>query len=193
MKQIVSLRQRLVAFFLLWLALSAASAHTSPGRPAGPATPPLAQALTPDGSLQPGAHGSFDATGYAMTTAPDGHPVFQPTRPQRTAGAGDANWADGFGVPGTSGNVYALAADGSGNLYAGGDFTVAGGVTANHVAKWNGSAWAALGTGTNYSINALAADGSGNLYAGGYFTTAGWRPVTWPSGTAALGRPWAPG
>ena len=43
--------------------------------------------------------------------------------------------------------VNALAVDGAGNLYAGGCFTTAGGVAANNVAKWDGSAWSALGSG----------------------------------------------
>ena len=42
--------------------------------------------------------------------------------------------------------VYALAVSGT-NLYAGGYFTTAGGVTANYIAKWDGSAWSALGSG----------------------------------------------
>ena len=33
------------------------------------------------------------------------------------------------------------------NLYAGGGFTTAGGVPANYIAKWDGSAWSALGSG----------------------------------------------
>ena len=69
--------------------------------------------------------------------------------------------------------VYALALDGSGNLYAGGKFTTAGGTVANNVAKWNGSTWSALGSGTNDEVYALALDGSGHLYAGGGFSTAG--------------------
>ena len=69
--------------------------------------------------------------------------------------------------------VYALAFDASGNLYAGGGFTTAGGVSANRIAKWDGSSWSALGSGMNSTVNALAVDASGNLYAGGYFTTAG--------------------
>ena len=43
-------------------------------------------------------------------------------------------------------HVYALAVSGT-NLYAGGDFTTAGGVSANYIAKWDGSAWSALGSG----------------------------------------------
>ena len=74
---------------------------------------------------------------------------------------------------GDNGQVNALAVSGS-DLYAGGEFTTAGGVSANNIAKWNGSAWSALGTGMNgvSTVNALAVIG-GDLYAGGYFTTAG--------------------
>ena len=58
------------------------------------------------------------------------------------------------------------------DLYAGGYFTTAGGAAANYVAKWNGSAWSALGSGMNNYVYALAVSGS-DLYAGGDFTTAG--------------------
>ena len=77
------------------------------------------------------------------------------------------------GVTGMNIDVNTLAVDASGNVYAGGAFTIAGGVTANRIAKWNGSAWSALGTGMNQSVDALAVDASGTLYAGGHFTTAG--------------------
>jgi len=73
--------------------------------------------------------------------------------------------------------VYALAVDGSGNVYAGGNFAIAGGVSANNIAKWDGSSWSALGTGIDGDdepyVSVLAADGSGNVYAGGRFTIAG--------------------
>ena len=80
-----------------------------------------------------------------------------------------------YSVPGLNGVVYAMVHDGSGNIYAAGGFTAAGGFVANYVAKWNGStsSWSAVGTGMNGYINALAVDSSGNLYAGGDFTTAG--------------------
>ena len=65
---------------------------------------------------------------------------------------------------------------------------------ANYIAKWNGSAWSALGSGMNGAVYALAVDGAGNLYAGGEFTTAGGvTPTASPNGTAAPGRPWARG
>jgi hypothetical protein len=67
--------------------------------------------------------------------------------------------------------------DGSGPaLYAGGAFTTAGGVSANHIAKWDGTAWSPLGTGMTSPVSALTVfdDGTGPaLYAGGFFTTAG--------------------
>ena len=79
--------------------------------------------------------------------------------------------------------VYALAVfdDGTGEaLYAGGDFTTAGGITVNYVAKWDGTNWSALsgpsGIGTNDRVSALTVydDGTGEaLYAGGAFSTAG--------------------
>jgi hypothetical protein len=73
--------------------------------------------------------------------------------------------------------------DGSGSaLYAGGNFTSAGGVAANYIARWNGSSWSTLGSGMSAApgyppaVAALTAfdDGSGPaLYAGGAFTASG--------------------
>ena len=74
---------------------------------------------------------------------------------------------------GMNNEVRALAMDHEGNLYAGGEFTTAGGIAANYVAKWNGMAWTNLGSGTGGKIRALITDSSGNLYAGGVFTNAG--------------------
>jgi Rax2 C-terminal beta propeller domain/Bacterial Ig domain len=83
-------------------------------------------------------------------------------------------------MPGTEGPVYALIADGRGNVYAGGAFTVAGSVKANHVAKWDGSSWSALDVGLPDAkwVFALAFDGT-NLYAGGDFGVAKWDGATW--------------
>jgi hypothetical protein len=81
---------------------------------------------------------------------------------------------------GIAGWVFSLSVfdDGSGPaLYAGGAFTTAGGVSANCIAKWNGTTWSALGSGINggyvYALTVFD-DGSGPaLYAGGIFTSAG--------------------
>ena len=72
--------------------------------------------------------------------------------------------------------VHALVVSGT-NLYAGGEFTTAGGVAANYIAKWDGSAWSALGSGVNSAttptVETLAADSAGHLFVGGYFDLAG--------------------
>ena len=78
-------------------------------------------------------------------------------------------------------DVFALAYDGAGNLYAGGGFTTAGEVAASKIAKWNvaGSTWSSLDDGLDDSVLGLAVDGAGNLYVGGNFTaTAGDDPLT---------------
>jgi hypothetical protein len=85
----------------------------------------------------------------------------------------DADWvALNTGIAGASNPVNALAVDDRGTLYVGGDFTGIGTVAANRIAKWDGSAWVALGPGMDGSVNALAVSG-GDLYVGGDFTTAG--------------------
>jgi hypothetical protein len=83
------------------------------------------------------------------------------------------NWtAVGSGVDDA---VFALTASGT-DLYVGGWLTRAtntGGTTikVNHVAKWNGSTWSALGLGLNGTVEALAFVET-NLYVGGQFATA---------------------
>ncbi len=61
-------------------------------------------------------------------------------------------------------------------LYAGGSFTMAGGVIVNRVAKWDGNAWLPLGTGTNGDVWSFEVFDDGNgpaLYVGGLFSSAG--------------------
>jgi hypothetical protein len=54
------------------------------------------------------------------------------------------------------------------DVYIGGNFTNAGGVPALRIAKWNGSAWSALGTGLNSTPNRMRVYGN-SLYIGGVF------------------------
>src|SRR5216683_2169491 len=95
------------------------------------------------------------------------------------AAAQGCEWARGFQSPGASDPLRALTVfdDGTGPaLYAGGEFTTAGDVAANRIAKWDGTQWSALRSGMNGSVLGLAVfdDGTGPaLYAGGEFTTAG--------------------
>jgi hypothetical protein len=95
---------------------------------------PLAELLNPDGTLDlaSGWRGSLDARSWRLASAPGEAPRFAPL-----AAPGDENWADNFISPGTSGRVYALALDGSGDLYVGGWFTTAGGKPSSHIARWS--------------------------------------------------------
>lgn len=86
----------------------------------------------------------------------------------------DADWVSlNPSIAGANDTVRAVVVDGSGNLIVGGSFTFIGTVVANRIAKWNGSAWLALGSGMNSNVIALAADSTGHLYLGGTFTFAG--------------------
>jgi hypothetical protein len=108
----------------------------------------------------------------------------------------DADWVSlNPGLPGANGTVRAIAVDGSGNVYAGGDFTFIGTVPASYIAKWDGSAWSSLGSGISGTVYALAVSGT-NLYAGGYFVAAGgvtannvakWDGSTWSALGSGLG------
>ncbi|MDO9391037.1 MAG: Ig-like domain-containing protein, partial [bacterium] len=87
--------------------------------------------------------------------------------------AGDTNWDGRFGTTaglGMDGAVVAIAISGT-SVYAGGGFHTAGGISANHIAKWVGSSWSALGSGMNSTVNCLAVSET-TVYAGGSFTTA---------------------
>jgi hypothetical protein len=70
------------------------------------------------------------------------------------------------------------------DLYAGGDFTTAGGAVANYIAKWNGRRWSALGTGMDQRVWTIAVSGS-DVYAGGSFSMgnyiAKWNGSSWSS------------
>ena len=120
---------------------------------------------------------------------------------------------DGTGNPGVSvasstGDpiVRALAIAGNGDLYVGGDFVNAGGVsTVNRIARWDGTSWNALGAGVGGSVTstegpivrALAIAGNGDLYVGGDFVDAGgvsnvnriarWNGASWSALTVGVG------
>lgn len=137
---------------------------------AGTDGPVLCAAVLPDDSVVIG--GSFTAAG--------GSPASGIARWNGTAwSALGTGVAGGFG--GTS--VLALAVDADGSLFAGGNFTTAGGMPANGIARWRNSAWSSLGSGVTYpnstpSVNALCVRRNGELIAGGLFTSAGGVPAS---------------
>lgn len=73
----------------------------------------------------------------------------------------------------TGGAAYALLAHDN-ELYAGGDFSRAGAINANRIAKWHPARneWTALDRGIDGPVYALAANDSGEIFAGGAFSTA---------------------
>jgi uncharacterized protein YfaQ (DUF2300 family) len=158
-----------VAFVLLLMSLSVGYAQ--------PVFEPrsLEEALNPDGTLKRGVQGSFKVEGYTMRTGKNGEPIFEP-QTQHTAsgtwstlGTGSSN--------GVNGNVNALAVVGN-EVVVGGGFILAGGVSANRVARFNTqtNTWSALGTGSQNGVSggvfALAVVGN-EVFVGGSFTSAG--------------------
>jgi hypothetical protein len=170
-----------------WLLTSPVLAGgTEPVLPGAGATPSLAEALNPDGTLRAGAQGSFDARHFVLHTAPDGRPSFSPAS---TAGTGDENWQDNFRLPGTDGTVSVVLPVGS-TVYIGGSFTKVGGINANFIAKWDGTQWSALGAGARGVVNALCASGTDLYVASSFSVSSGmgsqavsgvskWNGTTW--------------
>jgi hypothetical protein len=79
---------------------------------------------------------------------------------------------------GMSAVVHSLVVHDAGDgpaLFAGGNFTTAGGLAVNRIGKWDGANWSSLESGVNASVLALTVhdDGGGPaLFAGGEFDSA---------------------
>ena len=79
-------------------------------------------------------------------------------------------------ITGLNGRVFCMAEGPDGKIYAGGQFTNAGGVAdADYLARWDplSEAWEAVVSGINDDVLALAFDANGDLYIGGGFTNLG--------------------
>lgn len=68
--------------------------------------------------------------------------------------------------------VQDIVTSASGEVYVGGQFSIAAGVSANRIIKWDGTTWSALGSGLDGTVRALVVRGS-EVFAGGNFKTAG--------------------
>jgi hypothetical protein len=109
--------------------------------------------------------------------------------------ASSGTWAEvGAGLYGVA--VHALVVNGN-DLYVGGQFSLAGTLPVNNVARWDGTRWSALGSGLNGTVYDLTMWGN-ELYAAGQFFAASseqfhslarWRDGAW----TLLGDPIAPG
>ena len=83
---------------------------------------------------------------------------------------------------GVNGTVYALAMNGTNQLFVGGQFSSANGgsVSANNIASWDGNSWIFLGAnstnngvgvGGSDTVYALAMNGTNQLFVGGRFSS----------------------
>lgn len=131
------------------------------------------------------AAGTFNALSYNLTTF-----NYSQTGGAFLGNGGTTTIGGFFTISGGTFNAYTLNAtafsgfngpvnaliiwtyNGTTYLIAGGGFTTAGGVSANYIAKWDGSTWSSLGSGMSATVRALTTY-NGNLIAGGNFTTAG--------------------
>lgn len=106
----------------------------------------------------------------------------------------DPAWLGLADFPGVDGIVHCVVAwdpdaDGPAEefLVAGGEFALAGDITAHNIAAWTGEEWIALGDGFDAAVRAVAVY-QGQLYAGGEFLNTGmvsrprlarWNGATW--------------
>jgi trimeric autotransporter adhesin len=114
--------------------------------------------------------GGFQARRIACWDGNDWQPLMQ-------------NGANGVGND-FSGVVNALAVQPqNGRLFVGGEFDLAGDMWVNHIARWEGTRWRALGEGTALMgnqkglLSAVAVNAQGQVYAGGWFDYAGGVPA----------------
>jgi trimeric autotransporter adhesin len=138
----------------------------------------------PVAALAIGGDNLFVGGGFTVANLGGFSPVGQErggsgTPANRIARWNGSSWSalGSAGGNGVNGAVNALAAAGD-DVYVGGAFTavnVGNPVTANHIARFDGSGWTSLGSGSGNGVNgevhSLATDGD-VVYAGGDFTQA---------------------
>ncbi|MBL9078148.1 MAG: hypothetical protein JNL08_11630 [Planctomycetes bacterium] len=146
----------------------------------------------------------LDGPAYGMLVLPNGDLVA--VGAFTSAGGAAANsvarwdgtsWSPfGGGIPLAAGeSVFRAASAPNGDLYVVGRFAQLGGVPANSIARWDGSAWQTVGGGLQSGTSAagvsgLAVQPNGRVVVGGGFTTAG--GVAAPHVAVWDGSTWAP-
>tara|TARA_R110002072_G_scaffold186086_3_gene342997 strand:+ start:6465 stop:9038 length:2574 start_codon:yes stop_codon:yes gene_type:complete len=86
-----------------------------------------------------------------------------------------SNWsAMGAGVGGPAFNpVLTINSLPNGDLVVGGDFTSAGGLSINRIARWDGAGWSAMVAGANNRVHTMTRHPNGDLFVGGTFREIG--------------------
>ena len=105
-------RPAFAAVFFLLLMVGVSLVHAQPAFEQRS----LEEALNPDGTLKQGLRGSFSTKGYTMRTGKNGEPIFVPQAQHTASGTWDTQF--GLPTPGVAGDIYAVVADGQGNVYA---------------------------------------------------------------------------
>jgi trimeric autotransporter adhesin len=82
----------------------------------------------------------------------------------------DGAWSSWGNAYRPGGTVYSMERAPNGDIYVGGNFQLAGGIGVNNIARWDGSAWHALGTGVNGDAKALFVDATGAVHVGGWMS-----------------------
>lgn len=123
--------------------------------------------------------GEAIVAGGKFTAAASGSPAFNRVALWDVASASWFSLGTGF-----NDDVLALTAYTSGpvarQIVAGGDFTTASGVSANHIARWdapNLNGWVAMGSGFNGAVIGIERH-NGSTYAAGNFTASGATPIS---------------
>ncbi len=89
----------------------------------------------------------------------------------------------------SSGRIFELGVLPNGDIIAGGLLRVPSVAGAMHIARWNGTAWSALGSGSTTHVRALIVLANGDVVAGGTFSSPSgvasgigrWNGTTWSS------------
>lgn len=166
---------------LLGLLLPFSSNHTDTvaaqtDSTATPSTPsPLYQQfgemINPDGTLDVAkAEGATftDLTDWQMTLDDEGEPIFTQ--------AGNANWDDQFGYPGSNFQLTTLGVGGN-NVYVGCFFSCeVGYLDTENIARWDGRRWHAMGEGLSDPPSDILVKGN-DVYVVGSFDSAGGKDI----------------
>ncbi len=136
---------------------------------------PLSANLDTDGSSITKNRGSFDPSGSSLAFSPKGEPRFT-AQDSSIKGICSDSRESNFSLNGTNTTVRAIVADGSGNLYIGGQFSIANSIVTTGIVKWDGTTLSALGSGVEGSVLAIAVSGS-DVYVTGRFSIAGGVPA----------------
>jgi len=148
----------------------------------------------PRGELYAGAYRNTLTIGNNDAAAID------PLVPVRGLAKWDGEKWSAVGSPvdlgGSFGQINDIAVAPNGYIYVCGNFTSIGGVSANYIAYWDGSAWNALGSGLGGEAYSMGVTYNGDIFVAGTFTSptnylarwdgSSWHAVVTPAPTGTI-------